>query len=82
MDPNDASDMSFSALQESSSIALVAEKLGIEFRDRNSLKGYIHFLTSEIYMVISLIFLYFGNESSLLSYSRIQYFHIKLTYDI
>ena len=41
MDPNDASAiMSSSALQESSSIASVAEKLGIEFRDRNSLKGY------------------------------------------
>ena len=40
MDPNDASAIMFSsALQESLSIASIAEKLGID-RDRNSLKGY------------------------------------------
>ena len=54
MDPNDTSAiMSFSALQESSSIASVAGKLGTETPS----KATNHFLTSEIYMVISLIFL-------------------------
>ena len=78
MDPNGASAIvSSSALQESSSIALVAEKLGIQGqklpqRLQNSgtetpSKATNHFLTSDIYMVISLIFLYFGSESSLIS---------------
>ena len=40
MNPNDASAiMSSSALQESSSIPSVAEKLRIEFRGKNSIKG-------------------------------------------
>ena len=41
MGPNDTSAiMSSSALQESSSIVSVAEKLGLEFRETNSLRGY------------------------------------------